>query len=159
MSVRFTDNEIEEFVSEEKVLPDNYRDLLQLRPKRGHTERDFRIIGARGNDFRIILRQSMHNALDFSVILGLQIPNSNLVFKLRRYNGRHGEHTNKIEKETFDGFHIHKATERYQELGAKEESFAEVTDRYADFMDAVECMLDDCSFMKPFDPQRNLFED
>jgi hypothetical protein len=84
--------------------------------------------------------------LDFSVILAYYMPTTNRLFRLRRYNGRHGEHTNRIESQTFNAFHIHVATERYQDLGAKEESFAQVTDRYATVTDAMACMVSDCGF-------------
>ena len=56
-----------------------------------------------------------------------------VLFRLRRYNGRSHQHTNKIEEITFYDFHIHTATERYQDAGYAEEHFAEVTDRYVDF--------------------------
>ena len=54
---------------------------------------------------------------------------------------------------------IHTATERYQELGAREDTFAEPSKRYSDFHSAIHCMLDDCAFERPKDPQRNLFEE
>jgi len=38
------------------------------------------------------------------------------------------------------------ATERYQELGAKEDSYAEPTDRFTDLGGAIDCLLADCSF-------------
>jgi hypothetical protein len=51
---------------------------------------------------------------------------------LRRHNGRSHEHTNQIEASTFYDFHIHMATERYQELGMREDAYAEATDRFGD---------------------------
>ncbi|MDZ7814842.1 MAG: DUF1828 domain-containing protein [Planctomycetota bacterium] len=39
---------------------------------------------------------------------------------MRRYNGKSHQHTNKIEGNTFFDFHIHQATERYQEFGERE---------------------------------------
>ena len=67
----------------------------------------------------MMLRQSTVNALDSPLILAVRVPQSNQVFRLRRYNGRSHEHTNHIEGGSFYDFHIHLATERYQELGAE----------------------------------------
>lgn len=57
------------------------------------------------------------------------------------------EHTNRIEGDTFFGFHIHTATERYQNLGLDEDAYAEPTDRYANLSGAMECMIKDCGFI------------
>lgn len=110
-----------------------------------------------GSEFRLILRQSMNNALDFSVILAYRPPRSNQMFRLRRYNGKSHEHTNVIEGETFYDFHVHAATERYQDLGMREDSFAEATDRFGDFDGAVRALLADCSFEAPLKQQGVLF--
>jgi hypothetical protein len=74
------------------------------------------------------------------------LPGTFTVFRLRRYNGSSHRHTNSIESETMDGFHIHTATERYQLLGGYEDHFAEPTDRYGTLDGAIECMLSDCGF-------------
>jgi hypothetical protein len=71
--------------------------------------------------------------------------------------GESHEHTNQIEGGTFYDFHIHHATERYQESGAREDAFAEVTDRYADFHSALRCMFEDCGFEAPQEVQPSLF--
>ena len=53
--------------------------------------------------------------------------------------------TNILEKGTpdwkFEGFHIHKATQRYQELGIQEEGFAEKTNKYTDWKGALKCAM------------------
>lgn len=85
------------------------------------------------------------NQLDFSAILAVRLPKANTVFRLRRYNGRSHEHTNRIEGQRFYGFHIHLATERYQALGMDEEAYAEPTERFCDFESAVQCLVDDCA--------------
>ncbi len=103
-----------------------------------------------------MLRQNIMNALDFSAIFGYHMPGSSRVFRLRRYNGKH-YHTNRIEQETISGFHIHQATERYQAIGAKEDAFAENTDRYSTLSDALNCLLEDCKFVPPEDGQSSLF--
>jgi hypothetical protein len=98
--------------------------------------------------FRLIIRQNSKNRNDFSVILACLPPNSSTFFRLRRYNGKSHEHTNKLEQERFYDFHIHTATERYQEEGQREDGYAEPTDRYHDLDGAINCMIADCAFQK-----------
>lgn len=129
-----------------------------MKPKRGHKERELEVTGESGSEFKLILRQSNFNPLDFSVILAYRPPKSSQLFRLCRYNGKSHEHTNKLEKETFYTFHIHRATERYQvESGEREDGFAEPTTRYGDFPGALNAMLDDCGFTKPDNLQSLLF--
>jgi hypothetical protein len=94
MKVLLNDEEIDLLISEGKPLPSNYRDRMQLKEKRGHKERELDIIGDNKSEFRLVLRQSQFNILDFSVILAFRIPKSNQLFRLRRYNGKSHEHTN-----------------------------------------------------------------
>lgn len=159
MPAKYSDIEIENMINEEKLLPDNYGTLIQLRPKRGHKERELDIVGNSGMKFRLILRQSNFATNDFSIILAVYPSGSNQLFRLRRYNGKSHEHTNQIERDTFYNFHIHKATERYQELGTREDGFAEVTDRYTDRQSAISCMLKDCGFQLPEDNQTSFLKE
>ncbi len=157
MPTNLTDEEIYRLIHEEKPLPKDYRKKINTRLKRGHKERDLEINGADGNDFRLIIRQSIFNPLDFSIILAYKPPQSSRVFRLQRYNGKSHEHTNIIEKITFYEFHIHHATERYQDIGAHEDAFAEKTNRFSDFYSAIDCMMADCGFNIPKNPQLSLF--
>jgi hypothetical protein len=157
MAAQLTDDEIAALLAEPKALPSDYRARIQPKPKRGHKERELDVSGQHGNEFRLILRQADMNVLDFSVILAYRPAGNSQHFRLRRYNGKSHEHTNAIEEMTFYNFHIHTATERYQDRGMKEDSYAEPTDRYADFDGAITCMLDDCTFELPPDGQPSLF--
>ena len=103
--------------------------------------------GEEGNEFRLILRRSKINALDFSVILAVRVPGSNRVFRLKRYNGKSHQHTNRIEDVTFYDYHIHFATERYQKLGQREDAYAETTNRYGDFHKALRCLISDANLV------------
>ena len=156
MAIDFSDDEISQFVVEPKHLPSDWRKLFNMRPKRGHREQQLNITGENGTQFRIIVRQSNINLLDFSVILALRFPQSNRIFRLRRYNGKSHQHTNYIEGNTFYDFHIHMATERYQDIGGREDSFAEPTDRYDDLVGALSCMQDDARLIAPQGDQPNL---
>ncbi len=156
MAATFSDQDIDHFIREPKPLPEGYRTSVRLKDKRGHKEQEIDIAGALGNQFRLILRQSNFNILDFSIILAVCPVKTNLVFRLRRYNGKSHEHTNLIEGNTFYDFHIHMATEKYQELGTWEDAFAAPTDSYADYQGAVQRMLSDCGFVMPQEDQMSL---
>lgn len=160
MAIRLSETEISHLLAERKSLPPDYRERIQTKPKHGHKERDLDVKGADGSEFRLIFRQSEFNPLDFSVILAHRPPKMNQLFRLRRYNGKSHEHTNTLESQTFYDFHIHTATERYQdESGLREDSYAEPTNRFADFHGAIRTMLDDCRFDVPPDTQGTLFEE
>ena len=157
MPDKLTDGQIGALLAEHKFLPADYPHRIALKPKRGHTERELDVTGDASSEFRVILRQGQFNPLSFSVILVYRVPGSNQVFRLRRYNGKDHQHTNKLEGNTFYDFHIHTATERYQDIGLREDAHAEVTGRYADFVGAVQCMLEDCGFELPPQSQGQLF--
>ncbi|ACL16269.1 hypothetical protein [Methanosphaerula palustris] len=147
MTIQLTDDMIGSLLAERKELPDDFLLHSKLKSRHGHKEFGREIIGEKGSLFRLVYRQSELNQLDFSIIL-LYIPKgSNQQFRLRRYNGKSHEHTNPIEKKTFYGFHVHTATERYQQSGNREDTYAEETNRYADYHGAIECMLEDCGFV------------
>lgn len=153
-----TDIEIQNLVVERKVLKENIREKMKFKPKLGHNEWEYSILGEAGSQFYIIMRSNKQNPIDFSVILGYQIPKTNTTFRLCRYNGKSHEHTNKIEQQTFYDFHIHQATERYQLLGMAEDSYAEPTNKYSDMDMALESLLDDYGFIMPVNPQLKLWE-
>ena len=157
MNILLTDTEIAALLSETKPLEPAYLNKMQLRPKQGHKERELEITGASGSEFRLILRQSLLNALDFSAILAYSSKSSSQTFRLRRYNGKSHEHTNKIERQTFYDFHIHYATERYQQSGLREDAYAEATNRYGDFQGALNCLIEDCGLILPSGGQELLF--
>jgi len=159
MAAKYSESEIMSLIGERKSLGEDFQIMQQLRDKRGHKERELDVQGANGNHFRLILRQSDFNPLDFSLILAVQPKDFKLLFRLRRYNGRSHQHTNHIEKKTFYDFHIHMATVRYQELGSREDAYAEPTDRYSDFGSALECMLEDCGFDVPGGRKKNTVEE
>jgi hypothetical protein len=159
MPVSLTDTEIQHLLAEPKRLPEDFRNRVVPKLKRGHKEQELDLRGQSGSEFRLIVRQNSFNVLDFTAILAYRPPRSNKLFRLRRCNGRH-VHTNKLEGNAFDGFHIHMATERYQQAGfEKEDAYAEPTDRYSDLAGATECLLRDCSFVFPTSGQGDLFEE
>jgi hypothetical protein len=158
MAIVLTDAEIEALLAERKSLPKDYCPRTSLKPKRGHMESQRDLQGVDGSEFRLIVRQAAGNPLDFSVILAYGLPRSNRIILLRRYNGKSHEHTNPLEDETFYDFHVHEATERYQDSAHKDETFAKPTDRYANVEEAIDCLIRECGFELPYDPQMKLFD-
>lgn len=150
--VFLTDEEIQNLIQEPKLFKFDFNSFLsKAKEKLGHKENEFIIDRSDGSKFRIMVRQSIHNPLDFSIILGYLKPNSNMLIRLKRYNGKSHEHQNKLEKtDRFYNFHIHLATERYQKSGQhKPEHFAEPTDRYSDIHSAWLCFVQDCNINFP----------
>jgi hypothetical protein len=157
MAIVLSDKEIAELISEPKPVVQDFLKKMQPKPKHGHKEAELDIVGSKGSEFRLIVRQSEFNPLDFSIILAYRLPKSNVLFRLKRFNGKSHEHTNKLEGETFYDFHIHTATERYQDSGLREDSYAEPTDRYADFHQALRVLIEDSNLQIPRSAQTTLF--
>ena len=149
MTLTYTDEEIVALVEERKRFPQNWDTKVLRHNKLGRREGSIECTGDKGNKFRLIFRHSNSNLLDFSVILAVQVPMSNHWFRLRRCNGKSHEHTNHIEGITFYDFHIHQATEKYQEIGSREDAYAVAIDKYDDFDGAVDYMIQESNFDAP----------
>jgi hypothetical protein len=155
MAVLLTDSEIATLVAQPKVMPQPFvSGVLGLKPKRGHKERDVKIRSG-DQDFIVIVRESAFNPLNFSVILAVLLSGAPTPFRLRRYNGKH-EHTNKLERNRFYDFHVHIATERYQDSGLREDGFAVPTAGHSDVDSAFAKMLEECGFELPPQQQQRL---
>ncbi len=142
MDIKYTDQQIAALINERKILPDDWR--IQL-----NKDSSLYIIGENGNRFRLITNQNEKYPSDFSVILAVIDPKTG-TFRIRRYNGMPKRpHNNKIEKQKIYGYHIHCATERYQEIGYDEETYAEETDRYNNLEGALQCLIQDANFELP----------
>jgi hypothetical protein len=148
---QFSDKDIDELIAVPKYLPADYRSRLRTRARSysdKHEEGQLEIDVQDKGTFRIIIRKNRINPLDFSAILGYILPERLKLFHLRRYNGVH-KHTNKIEHNSFRTFHIHYATQRYQEAGWDIDAYAEITDKYTTIDGAWELLLDECNFIRP----------
>ena len=154
----FSDREIAELIKERKILSNNKPIKFRKTSHRGNDEYRLNVTGEDGNKFQVIVRMSIFNKLNFSVILGVRVPLPKKFFRLKRYNGNH-EHTNTIEDEKINGFHIHTATERYQVNSVREEDYAELTERYTDINGALKCLFADANFEDPDALQDTLFEE
>ena len=152
-----TDADIQALISVPKSVAADFRQRVVPKPKRGHSEVDLDLQGEDGSEFRVVVRRSNINPLDFSLILVYKVPGSSAALRLRRYNGKSHEHSNPLESERFYDFHVHTATERYQRTGNREDSYAETTDRYSSLEEAIACLIEDCGIALPDDPQTQLF--
>lgn len=159
-----TDNEIAELIDDPKPLPQNWQARLQLRPKRGlqYEERQLDVTSTIGRNYRFVARRNRQNPLDFSIML-IYEDGDGSEYRLIRYNGKTSRHTNNWEKHrgqpdhTFEpGFHIHRATERYQRDGYKIDGYAELTDSYTEYNSAFDAFFDGCNFRRPESPQQRL---
>ena len=159
MELIFSDQKITALIEERKVLPNNWRNKFRRRMNRGSNEYLLNITGEDGNKFRVIVRMSISDELNFSVVLGVKVPPPKKFFRLKRYNGDYHLHTNTIEDQEIEGFHIHTATERYQVNGPREAAYAEPTQRYDDINGALKCLFADANFENPYELQDTLFEE
>jgi len=152
------DEAIEALIRLRKPIPDGLHPFTKRTVSRNRSIHiEFDVDCVTGDRFVVMIRQSEINPLGFSCILGYRLPGFTTIFRLRRYNGIH-THSNTIEKTPeFRNFHRHTATKRYQELGAKEDHFAELDDRFHNLDEAIKCLLDDCGFQKP-EPPLPLFD-
>jgi hypothetical protein len=153
----FTDEEINRLILENKNYNGPIDDFLRFRESDGHKKATVELPRTDGSMFIIKLRQNKNTITDFSAILAYQEKGANKDFKLRRYNGKH-EHTNKLENHKFFDFHVHYATQRYQDAGRKEESYAEETNRYSDIKGAITCLINDCNIQIKKDAQTSIFD-
>lgn len=162
------DVEIDDFLREEKHLPDDWRQ--QLHPKimihSRHLGSQLTLDGAAGNKYIIETRQSPDNCLDYSIILVFrEIGDAGEEYVLLRCNGIHrARHSNKIEQRqgapgaVFDPCpHIHMATERYQMTEWDMDAYAQPTDLYRTFPEALEYFTRHYGFRRPSADTGDLF--
>jgi len=152
MEEYFDEAEIARLMSVQKVLPDNWEIRLKTRLRSELSQKKAILpISTSAGEFRIIVRESLVNSLDFSVILAFVRSNGSL-FRLRRYNGLHapaGGHVNRLERQTISGYHIHQATLRYQQAGFREDAFAVASKDFTDTVSALRLMFSQCTFKIP----------
>lgn len=152
-----SDLEIARLIAERKPLPYGLNNPTLVSANR-HMRADFAVVADSGEEFKVHLRQSEEDGLDFSAILRYRSRISGTWIILRRYNGKSHEHSNALdEKVRFFDYHIHTATERYQRARMNPESYAEVTNRYVDMHGAIECLINDCGFYEPELDEYDLF--
>lgn len=83
-TVRYTNDEIQSLVEESKPVPGDAFSPVNWRSREGHDRADLDVEGENGNLFSVKLRRNQYNEKDFSLILCVEVPNSNVTFRLRR---------------------------------------------------------------------------
>ncbi len=159
MGVFYTESEIKRLLRIPKLLPPDFETRLRFSQRRRHSEKQkhVEVEAETGERLRLIVRRNPHWRADFSVILGVYPEGSSRLFRLRRYNGGSHVHSNPLEENSFRAFHVHTATERYQQYPrGQEDTYAEATDRFHDLPTALECAFEECAFVRPDDPQLDL---
>ena len=138
-----TDEIIDQLLKEPKLVQNKRKKISQ---KMQHEERNYDVISEDGeNSYTLIVRQSRLQISNYSCGLKLNAKSSQSIM-LVRYNGEGHPHRNPLEKENFEGkCHIHRATERYIKAGRKPEMYAEITQRYANSLEALKCLIEDCN--------------
>jgi hypothetical protein len=131
-----TDTEINQYLQEEKKLKD--KDFKE-KVDRGNKTTLFEVKSKSGNKYILRIRNSKSHVANWSVILSIIIKNKEYI--LTRYNGNYHAHTNSIEKNSISGFHIHHATERYQEKNYKIDGYATATSEYSTISGAIKKMI------------------
>jgi hypothetical protein len=151
-----TDDDIRALLAENRSLPEDY--VKHMRPTKKanmqYSQSELPVTGERGSEFKVIIRKNLMDPLDFSVILVYLPKEEGKGFILRRYNGKH-IHRNRLEGEELHDFHVHMATERYQQAGLKAEGYAEVSDGYASVRQATGCLFRDANFQRGSDRRLN----
>lgn len=156
----FTDSEILELIEQPKSLPCNWRTISHVSHSRKKIIQTVKVFSNSDFSFELKLNQNEINYRKFSLILGFyRLDILNKLFHLKRYDGKH-QHTNHIEGETFNSPHIHTATERYQAHSfEKEDGYAQPTNRFTIYEEALLCLFSDCNIKVSRDPQLSIFED
>ena len=159
-----TDADISSLLARHKMLPREWRKRLHARskPTDGHIRNEL-TIEENKEKLSIKCRQNSNNPLVFSIVLMFTNENNHRYIILR-CNGIHpSEHTNRWEKlkrlpnHTFTPcFHIHKATQRYQEEDLRIDGYAEPTESYSDFHTALDHFVEISGFHDPGDEDTNL---
>ena len=131
----------------------------RLLTKGRHRQATMFLQGGDGNPFALVVRRHYRESENFSVIVavrpsppaleGVEIASSE-AFRLCRYNGSSHLHRNLLEGDAFVDFHIHRATERYQQVRRRrEDGFAAPTERFDDLTGAIRCAVEDANIRVP----------
>lgn len=110
----------------------------RLRHEEKHARTDYEVTAQQGEDkFRIYMRQNGTDSEDFSCGIRWLMP-SGETLTLARYNG-----SSHIHEDIEYACHIHRATEKAIQEGAKPERHAERSNNYRTLSGALHCLLMD----------------
>lgn len=139
---KYSQKEIEEFVSCHKRITTPPR--KELKSERGSLRNDMDLESMDGNvGFSVFMRINERFPENFSIGLNVIPKDEPGSFCVLRYNGPHGEHVNSgfEEEHPHYGYHIHKANTDLMDAGILPERYAEITEAYASYEEALVVFL------------------
>lgn len=143
----YTQGEIDYLITCPKVITNPPKKQMTL--NRGHYRNSMELHSKDGEHrFFVFMRKNAMFQEDFSI--GLEyIPNDGSgQLCLYRCNGPHGVHSNDLATVTHHfSYHIHSAKDYNINSGRRSELYAELTDCYATFDDALNYFLSHCNIL------------
>lgn len=143
----YTQEEIDYLIKCPKVITNPPKKEMVL--VYGHYRNSMNLHSTDGtHNFFVFMRKHAMFAENFTIGLDY-IPNDGSGHLcLLRCNGPHGGHTNELLTDTHHfGYHIHVAKDYNINNGRKSELYAELTDRYATFEDALAYFIEYCNII------------
>lgn len=135
---RYSQGEIEGLITCKKRIADPPR--KEMKADRGSLRNDMQLESLDGKmGFAVFMRINERFPENFSIGLNFIPRDEPGSFCLLRYNGPHGEHINAPIEEDHPhfGYHIHNAKAELIEAGILPEKYAEITETYASYKEAL----------------------
>lgn len=135
---KYLQSEIEGLISCKKRVVEPPR--KEMKADRGSLRNDMHLESLDGNmGFAVFMRINERFPENFSIGLNFIPRYEPGSFCLLRYNGPHGEHVNEPfgEEHPHFGYHIHSAKAELIEAGMLPEKYAEITETYASYKEAL----------------------
>ncbi len=167
--MRYSQEELEELIiCPKKITVPPSKDM---KSERGSWRNDFTLAPTDDNtnekiEFSVFMRKNERFPENFSIGLNVQTEGEKS-FCLLRYNGPHGNHVNNpLDPHPHFSFHIHKANAENIEKGLSSELYAELTEDYGSYEEALTNFLKranienaDQHFNQYFNQQLSFLED
>jgi len=135
---KYSQEEIEGLITCKKQVIEPPR--KEMKADRGSLRNDIQLESLDGKiGFAVFMRINERFPENFSIGLNFIPRDEPGSFCLIRYNGPHGEHDNAPIEEGHPhfGYHIHNAKAELIETGILPEKYAEITERYASYKEAL----------------------
>lgn len=122
--------------------------------RQGNERKDYLMTGDSGARYKIYLRRSLYDALQYTAGIAVVKPDGTLL-TLARYNGSHFHGSARLTP------HVHLTTAQAIRDGLKPERGASPTDRYEDVEGALRCLVHDfrVAGLPGIDPDERLLFD
>lgn len=104
--------------------------------RQGNDRKDYHLDGASGTHYKLFLRRSLYDALQYTAGIAVVKPDGTLL-TLARYNGSHFHGSARLAP------HVHLTTAQAIRDGLKPECGASPTDRYVEVEGALRCVVHD----------------